>query len=93
MASSLDPDNFPESGKRMPKGHGNRSLGPGDSSDSGSDLAGPGLFDDEGDVLDLDRDPIEDMETDQDAVNPEEGSLSEDRTGEEDETSTDAAVL
>lgn len=83
MASSLDPDNFPESGKRMPKGHGNRSLGPGDSSDSGSDL--PGSFDDEDDVL-LDRDPIEDVETDQDAVNPEQGSLFEDETAEEDET-------
>jgi hypothetical protein len=54
MASSLDPDNFPQGANRMPRG---RSFGPGDSSDSGSDMAGPGLDDD---VL---LDPLEDLDT------------------------------
>lgn len=34
MATSYNPDDI---GSTMPPGHGNRSLGPGDSSDSGSD--------------------------------------------------------
>lgn len=40
--STLDPDNFPVGGKPRgaPKGHDIGSLGPSDSSDSGSDLAG-----------------------------------------------------
>jgi hypothetical protein len=40
--STLDPDNFPANSRRRrpPKGHDVRSLGPSDSSDSGSDLAG-----------------------------------------------------
>ena len=40
--STLDPDNFPSGSRRReaPKGHDVRSLGPSDSSDSGSDLAG-----------------------------------------------------
>jgi hypothetical protein len=42
------------------KGHDLRSLGPSDSSDSGSDLAGPGLIDD--DLLGLDRGTNEDSE-------------------------------
>jgi hypothetical protein len=62
MASSLDPNNFPEAGTRLPRGHGSRSLGPSDRSDSGSDMAGPGLDDE--DVLDLDRDSPDDMESD-----------------------------
>lgn len=59
-SSTLDPDNFPNSGKprKTPKGHDTRSLGPSDSSDSGSDMAGPGLIDD--DVLNLDRGTNED---------------------------------
>jgi hypothetical protein len=59
--STLDPDNIPA--RRAPKtqkGHDVRSLGPSDSSDSGSDLAGPGLLDD--DVLGLDRGTNEDSE-------------------------------
>jgi len=41
-SSTLDPDNFPTPGRggKMPKGHDTRSLGPSDSSDSGSDMAG-----------------------------------------------------
>ena len=40
--STLDPDNFPSGSRRrgQPKGHDVSSLGPSDSSDSGSDLAG-----------------------------------------------------
>lgn len=61
MASTLDPDNVP---KRRPrktlKGHDVRALGPSDSSDTGSDMAGPGLLDD--DVLGLDRGTNEDSE-------------------------------
>jgi hypothetical protein len=43
--STLDPDNFPDPPDRqLGVGHGNRALGPSDSSDSGSDTtsdAGP----------------------------------------------------
>ena len=41
--STLDPDNFPATPrKKHLKGHDTASLGPSDSSDSGSDLARPG---------------------------------------------------
>jgi hypothetical protein len=41
MATTLTPDNVPpDRAPGFPKGHDTRSLGPGDSSDSGSDLAG-----------------------------------------------------
>ena len=59
--STLDPDNIP--GRPRPKtqkGHDVKSLGPSDTSDSGSDMAGPGLLDD--DVLPLDRGTNEDPE-------------------------------
>jgi hypothetical protein len=61
-SSSLDPDNFPEVNRPPPPptGHDTRSLGPSDSSDSGSDMAGPGLIDD--DALPLDRGTNEDEE-------------------------------
>ena len=59
--STLDPDNFPlERQRKTLKGHDVRALGPSDSSDSGSDMAGPGLLDD--DVLKLDRGTNEDSE-------------------------------
>lgn len=45
---------------RVPPGHDLRSLGPSDSSDSGSDLLGPGLIDD--DVLGLERGTNSDSE-------------------------------
>jgi len=71
MASSLDPDNFPAAGRRMSRG---RTLGPSDSSDSGSDMAGPGLLDDDemlnletDDVLVNDADDLSDEENDGDA--------------------------
>jgi hypothetical protein len=67
--STLDPDNFPETQKdkrKTQKGHDTASLGPGDSSDSGSDMAGPGLIDD--DRLGLDRGTNEDTEAGRDDV-------------------------
>ncbi|HYM46836.1 MAG TPA: hypothetical protein VES91_00055 [Burkholderiaceae bacterium] len=36
------------------KGHGTAALGPSDTSDSGSDLQGPGVYEDDADILDLD---------------------------------------
>lgn len=61
-SSTLDPDNFPVTGKgrKVPKGHDTRSLGPSDSSDTGSDMAGPGLIED--DMLHLDRGTNQDTE-------------------------------
>jgi hypothetical protein len=59
--STLDPDNLPL--QRPPpraRGHDVRSLGPSDSSDSGSDMVGPGLLD--SDTLGLDRGTNEDSE-------------------------------
>ena len=62
MASTLDPDNTPARRRSTatPPGHDVKSLGPSDSSDSGSDMAGPGLIDD--DVINLDRGTNEDTE-------------------------------
>lgn len=47
--STLDPDNFPAGSRRRktPEGHDTKTLGPSDSSDTGSDMAGPGLTDDD----------------------------------------------
>jgi hypothetical protein len=60
--STLDPDNFPVSRRapKLPPGHDVRSLGPSDTSDSGSDMAGPGVVN--GDELGLDRGTNEDFE-------------------------------
>jgi hypothetical protein len=61
MGSTLDPDNLPlERQRKTPKGHDARALGPSDSSDTGADLIGPGLLDD--DQLGLDRGTNEDSE-------------------------------
>lgn len=38
--STLDPDNAPESDRQLGKGHGTGSLGPSDTSDTGSDMQG-----------------------------------------------------
>jgi hypothetical protein len=43
------------------KGHGTRALGPSDTSDSGSDLQGPGIYENEADVLGLDPGTNEDV--------------------------------
>ena len=55
MARTLDPDKLPATRRTTsnPTGHDVKSLGPSDSSDSGSDMAGPGLVD--SDAIDLDR--------------------------------------
>jgi hypothetical protein len=59
--STLDPENIPGRPQRKTqKGHDLKSLGPSDTSDSGSDMAGPGQVDD--DVLPLDRGTNEDPE-------------------------------
>jgi hypothetical protein len=59
--SSLDPDNLPgQDASNAPAGQDVRSLGPSDSSDTGADMAGPGLIDD--DLLGLDRGTNEDSE-------------------------------
>jgi hypothetical protein len=60
--STRDPDNLP-TGRAQRKtlaGHDLRSLGPSDSSDTGADMLGPGLIDD--DLLGLDRGTNEDSE-------------------------------
>ena len=65
--STLDPDNYPGARKlHQPKGHDVKSLGPSDSSDSGSDMAGPGLLDDE--ALNLDRGTNADSEASRDDI-------------------------
>jgi hypothetical protein len=62
MSSTLNPTNaVPPREPRARKGNDTRTLGPSDSSDSGSDLAGPGLI--EGDLLGLDRGTNEDSES------------------------------
>jgi len=65
-ASTLDPDNFPERPDRiLGKGHGIDSLGPSDTSDTGSDVVGGPGFDgnlDDDQVLDLDQGTTSDME-------------------------------
>jgi hypothetical protein len=59
--STLDPDNFPaRRGRKTLKGHDVGTLGPSDTSDSGQDMAGPGVVDE--DVLHLDRGTNEDAE-------------------------------
>lgn len=68
MASTLGPDNIAADRRsRNPApGHDTKSLGPSDSSDSGSDMAGPGLIDD--DALGLDRGTNEDTEAGRDDI-------------------------
>lgn len=65
--STLDPDNVPEGRrpKKHLKGHDTKSLGPSDSSDSGSDLAAAGTDELVGDI-DRDADRV---------VGPEEAGL------------------
>jgi hypothetical protein len=67
MGSSLTPDNIPATRPDViPPGHDVRSLGPSDSSDSGSDMAGPGLID--ADMMNLDRGTNEDMDAGKDDI-------------------------
>ncbi|HEY6927655.1 MAG TPA: hypothetical protein VI653_29535 [Steroidobacteraceae bacterium] len=59
--STLDPDDLPgQDAAQRPRGHDIRSLGPSNSSDTGADMIGPGLIDD--DALALDRGTNEDTE-------------------------------
>ena len=59
--STLDPDNLPaQRGRKTLKGHDVGTLGPSDTSDSGQDMAGPGMVDE--DALHLDRGTNEDVE-------------------------------
>ncbi len=59
--STLDPDNLPpQRGRKTLKGHDVAALGPSDTSDSGQDIAGPGVVDE--DALHLDRGTNEDMQ-------------------------------
>lgn len=60
MAGALHPDNItPGPDRRVPPGHGIDTLGPSDSSDSGSDLKGaPGLAQ-QVDGFGLDRNPTD----------------------------------
>ena len=77
-SSTLDPENFPDGNRKRegPKGHDTRSLGPSDSSDSGSDMAGPGLIDD--DALPLDRGTNEDQEAGRDDIADSGASIGDD---------------
>jgi hypothetical protein len=86
--STLDPDNLPAGRRKRktPEGHDTGALGPSDSSDSGSDMKGPGLTDD--DRLNLDRGTNDDTEAGRHNVadaGPSVGDLgmddSSDRTG------------
>lgn len=91
--STLDPDDFPEQdAPKQPKGHDIRSLGASNSSDTGADMLGPGLIDD--DALALDRGTNEDTEGGHLSGSSGEASLDElaldetsDREGTGDRTS------
>jgi hypothetical protein len=61
MTSTLDPDRLPLRPTRKTQlGHDLGALGPSDSSDTGADMIGPGLVDDE--LIGLDRGTNEDSE-------------------------------
>jgi len=67
MGTTLTPENIPpRRPSSNPPGHDVKSLGPSDSSDSGSDMAGPGLID--ADMMNLDRGTTEDMEAGDDEI-------------------------
>src|SRR5262249_33972232 len=54
-SSTLDPDNLPDKPQNRPKGHDTRTLGPSDSSDSGSDMPNSPATRGEGMDADSDR--------------------------------------
>jgi hypothetical protein len=60
--STLDPDLIPEPDRQLGKGHGNNALGPGDISDTSSDVQG-GVRAIEENVLPLDRGTNEDSDS------------------------------
>ena len=60
--STLEPDNIPaRRGRKTAKGTDVKSLGPSDTSDSGQDMAGPGVVG-AGETLPLDRGTNDDIE-------------------------------
>jgi hypothetical protein len=94
MGTSLTPDNIPATRPEViPPGHDVRSLGPSDSSDSGSDMAGPGLID--ADMMNLDRGTNEDMDAGRDEIadsGASVGDLHMDETSDRAGTGTDRIV-
>jgi hypothetical protein len=83
--STLNPDNLPAGRHRekLAKGHDTKSLGPSDTSDSGSDMAGPGLTED--DQLHFDRGTNQDTEAGDHATadaGPSVGDLEMDETSD-----------
>jgi hypothetical protein len=60
--STLDPDNTPEPDRKLGSGHGTSALGPGDISDTGSDVQGGLRWSEEGDIG-LDRGTNEDSDS------------------------------
>ncbi len=90
MGTTLTPDNIPpRRPTSVPPGHDVKSLGPSDSSDSGSDMAGPGLID--ADMLNLDRGTVEDMEAGDDDIadaGPSVGDIGMDEDSDRDGTGT-----
>jgi hypothetical protein len=61
--STLDPDNIPaRRGRKTVKGTDVKSLGPSDTSDSGQDLAGPGVVGAGEETLPVDRGTNDDVE-------------------------------
>jgi hypothetical protein len=95
--STLDPDNFPESPDRVVgRGHGTGALGPSDSSDSGSDIAGgPGLGLDleRTESLDLGGGTTSDMETSSvDGAGPDVGDANLDSDSDSGGTGERAAA-
>lgn len=75
-ASTLDPDNLPESDRQLGKAHGTDALGPSDISDTGSDVQG-GMRAIEDLDLGLDRGTNEDS----DSRNIDPSGDSDDATG------------
>ena len=90
MGTTLTPENVPpRRPATTPPGHDVKSLGPSDSSDSGSDMAGPGLID--ADMLNLDRGTTEDMAAGDDDIadaGPSVGDVDMDENSDRDGTGT-----
>ena len=90
MGTTLTPENVPpQRPATVPPGHDMKSLGPSDSSDSGSDMAGPGLID--ADMIHLDRGTVEDMEAGDDDIadaGPSVGDVNMDEDSDRNGTGT-----
>jgi hypothetical protein len=90
MGTTLTPENVPPQRPAVvPPGHDVKSLGPSDSSDSGSDMAGPGLID--ADMIGLDRGTVEDLQAGDDDIadaGPSIGDVDMDENSDHDGTGT-----